>query len=605
MLVALSPAQSDPRHIECPLGGVSWREPCRKRGDLRKDGLWILKGRRQIMRLRSQQILERPEWSMQRALFKSMGYTDYDLQRPLIGVANSWNRLVPGHFNLRLVSDYVKQGIVQAGGTPVEFGLIAACDGIANGHEGMHYILPTRDLIANDIEMMVQAHRLDGIVLLGSCDKIVPGMLMAAARLDIPAIIVVGGPMEGGCIFDGRASDTTSLTEALGMLKEGKIDEETYLQLEDCAAPTCGSCSFFGTANTMCCVAEAMGMCLPGSSTIPATRAERLRSAQEAGRQIVRLVEAGLTARKIITPKAIENAVRLSSAVGGSTNVALHIPAVAYEAGCPFDMDRFDELCRSTPYLAKINPAGPANCPDFHDAGGVPAVMRELLGLIHGDAMTVTGKTVAENVAQAKIVNPQVIRPRTDPWSHEGGLAVLRGNLAPRSAITKPASIAPEMRVFSGKAICFDSEEEANHAILQGRVREGHVVVIRYEGPKGGPGMREMYKAMKLLYGRGLALKTAVITDGRFSGTNNGCFVGHISPEAAEGGPLAAVRDGDEITIDIPARNLHLHLTQNEIDKRLSQWKRPRPRFTSGYLALYSQLAESADRGAIIPHRLD
>ena len=605
MLVALSPAQSDPRHIECSLGGVSWREPCRKRGDLRKDGLWILKGRRQIMRLRSQQILERPEWSMQRALFKSMGYTDYDLQRPLIGVANSWNRLVPGHFNLRLVSDYVKQGIVQAGGTPVEFGLIAACDGIANGHEGMHYILPTRDLIANDIEMMVQAHRLDGIVLLGSCDKIVPGMLMAAARLDIPAIIVVGGPMEGGCIFDGRASDTTSLTEALGMLKEGKIDEETYLQLEDRAAPTCGSCSFFGTANTMCCVAEAMGMCLPGSSTIPATRAERLRSAQEAGRQIVRLVEAGLTARKIITPKAIENAVRLSSAVGGSTNVALHIPAVAYEAGCPFDMDRFDELCRSTPYLAKINPAGPANCPDFHDAGGVPAVMRELLGLIHGDAMTVTGKTVAENVAQAKIVNPQVIRPRTDPWSHEGGLAVLRGNLAPRSAITKPAAIAPEMRVFSGKAICFDSEEEANHAILQGRVREGHVVVIRYEGPKGGPGMREMYKAMKLLYGRGLALKTAVITDGRFSGTNNGCFVGHISPEAAEGGPLAAVRDGDEITIDIPARNLHLHLTQNEIDKRLSQWKRPRPRFTSGYLALYSQLAESADRGAIIPHRLD
>jgi len=306
MLVALSPAQSDPGHIECSLGGVSWREPCRKRGDLRKDGLWILKGRRQIMRLRSQQILERPEWSMQRALFKSMGYTDYDLQRPLIGVANSWNRLVPGHFNLRLVSDYVKQGIVQGGGTPVEFGLIAACDGIANGHEGMHYILPTRDLIANDIEMMVQAHRLDGIVLLGSCDKIVPGMLMAAARLDIPAIIVVGGPMEGGCIFDGRASDTTSLTEALGMLKEGKIDEETYLQLEDCAAPTCGSCSFFGTANTMCCVAEAMGMCLPGSSTIPATRAERLRSAQEAGRQIVRLVEAGLTARKIITPKAIE-----------------------------------------------------------------------------------------------------------------------------------------------------------------------------------------------------------------------------------------------------------------------------------------------------------
>lgn len=556
------------------------------------------------MKLRSQQILERPDWSMQRALFKSMGYTDYDLARPLIGIANSWNRLVPGHFNLSLVSEYVKQGILQAGGTPVEFGLIAACDGIANGHEGMHYILPTRDLIANDIEMMVQAHRLDGVVLLGSCDKIVPGMLMAAARLDLPAILVVGGPMEGGCFFDGRASDTTSLTEALGMLKQGSIDQETYLKLEDCVAPTWGSCSFFGTANTMCCVAEAMGMCLPGSSTIPATRAERLRSAQEAGRQIVRLVQMGLSARKIITPKAIENAVRVSSAVGGSTNVALHIPAVAYEANCPFDMELFDRLCRTTPYLARINPAGPANCPDFHSAGGVLAVMKELLGLIHGDAITVTGKTVAENVATATISDPQVIRPFNDPWSQEGGLAVLRGNLAPRAAITKPAAIVPEMRVFTGKAICFDSEEEANEAILEGRVKEGHVVVIRYEGPKGGPGMREMYKAMKLLYGRGLALKTAVITDGRFSGTNNGCFVGHISPEAAEGGPLAIVKDGDEITIDIPSRKLHLHVSQEEIHRRLSQWKRPEPRFTNGYLALYSQLAESADKGAIIPHRI-
>lgn len=557
------------------------------------------------MTWRSQTILQRPEWSMIRALYKSMGYTDYDLERPLVGVANSWNRVVPGHYNLRLVSEYVQQGIRQAGGTPVEFAVIGTCDGIAQGHEGMHYILPTRDLIANDVEMMVQAHRLDAVVLLGSCDKIVPGMLMAAARLDLPAIMVVGGPMEGGCAFDGRASDTTSITEALGMLKTGRIDLETYLKLEDCAAPTCGSCSFFGTANSMCCVAEALGMCLPGSATIPATHAERLRSAQEAGRQIVWLVEKEITARRILDRRAIENAVRVSAALGASTNVALHIPAIAYEAGIDLDMDVFDRLCSTTPHLAKINPAAPANTPDFHRAGGVPAVMKELLGLLHGDALTVTGKTVAENVSGATIQDLGVIRPMSDPWSQQGGLAVLRGNLAPQTAITKPAAIVPEMHCFTGRARCFDSEEEANEAILQGSVQEGEVVVIRYEGPKGGPGMREMYKAMKLLYGRGLALKTAVITDGRFSGTNNGCFVGHISPEAAEGGPIAVVRDGDVITIDIPARRLHLHVEEREIQSRLSGWKRPKPRFTSGYLALYSRLALSAHKGAVIPHRLE
>lgn len=557
------------------------------------------------MTWRSQTILQRPEWSMIRALYKSMGYTDYDLERPMVGVANSWNRVVPGHYNLRLVSDYVQQGIRQAGGTPVEFAVIGTCDGIAQGHEGMHYILPTRDLIANDVEMMVQAHRLDAVVLLGSCDKIVPGMLMAAARLDLPAIMVVGGPMEGGCAFDGRASDTTSITEALGMLKTGRIDLETYLKLEDCAAPTCGSCSFFGTANSMCCVAEALGMCLPGSATIPATHAERLRSAQEAGRQIVWLVEKEITARRILDRRAIENAVRVSAALGASTNVALHIPAIAYEAGIDLDMDVFDRLCSTTPHLAKINPAAPANTPDFHRAGGVPAVMKELLGLLHGDALTVTGKTVAENVSGATIQDLGVIRPMSDPWSQQGGLAVLRGNLAPQTAITKPAAIVPEMHCFTGRARCFDSEEEANEAILQGSVQEGEVVVIRYEGPKGGPGMREMYKAMKLLYGRGLALKTAVITDGRFSGTNNGCFVGHISPEAAEGGPIAVVRDGDVITIDIPARRLHLHVEEREIQSRLSGWKRPKPRFTSGYLALYSRLALSAHKGAVIPHRLE
>ena len=554
---------------------------------------------------RSQQVLARPEWSMQRALYKSMGFSDYVLERPLIGIANSWNRVVPGHYNLNLVSEYVKQGILQAGGTPVEFGVIAACDGIAQGHDGMHYILPTRDLIANDIEMMVQAHYFDAVVLLGSCDKIVPGMLMAAARLDVPAIMVVGGPMEGGCEFDERASDTTSITEAFGMLKAGEIDEETYHQLEDCAGPTCGSCSFLGTANTMCCVAEAMGMCLPGSATIPATQAGRLRVAQESGRQIVQLIQKGITARAIINQAGIENAIRVGTAIGGSTNLALHIPAVGYEADCEVTMDLFEELCRSTPHIAKMNPAAAPNVPDFDAAGGVPAVMKQILPILQRDAMTVSGKTVAENVAEAQVCDSNIIRTMAHPWGQGGGLAMLRGNLAPDTGITKPAAIVPEMHEFTGKARCFDSEEAANTAILEGKVQAGEVVVIRYEGPKGGPGMREMFTAMKLLYGRGLALKTAVVTDGRFSGTNNGCFVGHVSPEAAEGGPIAVVEDGDMITIDVPNRRLHLHVSDEEIEARLAQWQRPEPKFKRGYLALYARLAESADKGAIIRHKFE
>jgi dihydroxy-acid dehydratase len=555
------------------------------------------------MHWRSREILRRPEWSKIRALYKSMGYSDYDLDRPLIGVANSWNLLVPGHANLRQVSEYVKGGIRQAGGTPVEFGVIAACDGIANGHDGMHCILPTRELIANDVEMMIQAHRLDGAVLLGSCDKIVPGMLMAAARLDVPAIMVVGGPMLGGCDFDGRASDVTSLLEALGMLRAGKIDEATYNKLEDCAAPGFGSCSFLGTANTMCCVAEALGMCLPGSATIPATYAERLRAAQESGRQIVRLVEQGIRALQIINSKAIENAIRVVMAIGGSTNTALHLPAIAYEADCEISMDLFEELCQTTPHVAKMNPAASPNVPDFHHAGGVPAVMKEILPLLHDDALTVTGKTVAENIAHAEVKDRNIIRTMVTPWAGEGGLAVLRGNLAPNTGITKPAAIAPEMHKFTGQARCFNCEEEADQCILDGRVRGGEVIVIRYEGPKGGPGMREMAKPMKLLYGRGLALRTALVTDGRFSGTNNGCFVGHVSPEAAEGGPIAIVQDGDLISIDIPNRGLHLHLSEEGIQNRLSRWQRPEPKFRKGYLALYARLAESADKGAIIRHK--
>jgi dihydroxy-acid dehydratase len=557
------------------------------------------------MSWRSKDILKRPEWSLHRGLYKSMGYSDRDLEGPMIGVANSWNRVVPGHYNLSLVSDYVKQGIFRAGGTPVEFGVMAPCDGIAQGHEGMHYILPSRDLIANDIEMMVQAHRLDAVVLLGSCDKIVPGMLMAAARLGLPAIMVVGGPMEGGCSFDGREADMTAISEGLGMLKAGRMSEEEYAQLEDGAGPTCGSCSFFGTANTMCCLSEALGMSLPGSATIPATHAGRMRSAQASGERIVEMVKEGLTAKQIITQKGLENACRVNSAVGGSTNAALHLPAIAYEAGLEMSMEKFEELSSSTPQVAKIFPAGPLNVPDFNEAGGVPAVMNQIISVLHGDAMTVSGKTAAQNVASAKIKNSEMIRSMDDPWMKDGGLAVLEGNLAPNTGITKPAAIDPSMHTFTGKAICFDREEDCNQAILDDKIKEGDVVVIRYEGPKGGPGMREMYTAMKLLYGRGLALKTGLVTDGRFSGTNNGCFVGHISPEAAEGGPLAIVQDGDEITIDIPARSLKLHISDEEIEARLKVWKRPEPKFKSGYLSLYSQLAESADKGAVIKHRKD
>jgi dihydroxy-acid dehydratase len=559
----------------------------------------------EAMMWRSSEILKRPESSMHRALFKSMGYSDYDLSRPLIGVANSWNRVVPGHYNLNLVSDYVKQGIFQAGGTPIEFGVIAACDGVANGHAGMHYILPSRELIANDVEIMVEAHHLDAIVLLASCDKIVPGMLMAASRLDVPAIMVTGGPMEGGCEFDGRAADTTSLTEGLAMLEMGKIDRATYDLLEDCATPTCGSCSFLGTANTMCCLAEALGMSLPGSATIPATKADRLRAAQESGRRIVDMVRQGIVTSDIVDRKALENAVRLNAAIGGSTNAILHLLAVAYEAGVDLTVKEFEELSRTTPHIARINPAAAPNVPDFDAAGGVPAVMNEILPLLHGDALTVTGKTVADNVCGVGVRDRRIIRSLEEPWAQGGGLAVLWGNLAPDSAITKPAAIDPDVQTFTGKAHCFDLEEAANQAILDGQIQEGEVVVIRYEGPKGGPGMREMYKAMKLLYGRGLARKTALVTDGRFSGTNNGCFVGHISPEAAEGGPLAAVRDGDPITIDIPNRRLHLHVSDEEIKARLSTWQRPAAKFKKGYLALYARLAESADRGAIIRHHAE
>ncbi len=553
------------------------------------------------MKRRSDEVTSIPENSMQRGLFKSMGFDDEALERPLIGVANSWNQLVPGSYNLDRVAEAVKDGIWQAGGTPLEFGVISACDGIAQGNDGMHYILPTREVIANSVELMVQAHRLDAVVLLGSCDKIVPGMLMAAARLEIPSILLPGGPMEGGMCFDGRTSDITSLTEALGMLENGEITLEEYRELEDKAGPTCGSCSFLGTANTMSALAEALGMTVPGGGTALATSARRTRLARQTGRNIVDQVEEDITADEIITEKSLKNAVRTTIAFGGSTNAVLHLMALASEAGIDLSIDVFEKYSRETPYLARIYPSTDKyNVPDFERAGGVQALYKSLRDYLDGDALAVNGCTVEENFRGAEIENEDLIRTPENPHEGEGGVAILRGNIAPNTGVSKPSAIHPDMHRFTGRARVFNSEEEANQAISGDEIESGDVLVIKYEGPKGGPGMREMYKPLKLLYGKGLALETALITDGRFSGTNNGCFVGHISPEAYEGGPLAAVREGDKITIDIPERSLHLHVDDEEISRRLEEWERPSLKIDSGYLATYASLAESADKGAVI-----
>lgn len=553
---------------------------------------------------RSEEILQRPEFNFNRAVYKSMGFADGDLEKPIIGIANTWSEVCPGSYNLRQLAEHVKYGVYVAGGTPVEFGVTGACDGTAQGNEGMKYILPSRELIANDVEVMVQAHQLDAVVLLGSCDKIVPGLLMAAARLKIPAILLPGGPMLGGREFDGRKSDLTSLSEGNGMLKAGKITEEELEQLEDTCGPTYGSCSFYGTANTMCALAEAMGMTLPGGALIPAVYAERTRTAYKTGEKIVELVRKNITAREIITADAMDNAIRVLNATGGSTNGALHLPAIAREIGISGRemTDKFKTIGMTTPLIVKVNPASPYNMEDFYFAGGIPQVMLELQSLLHGEAMTVTGQTVAENIAEYKVgdVNRAIIKTMDAPFLQFGGIAVLDGNLAPDGCITKPSAIAPQMHVFTGRAKVYDGEETAERAILAGEIVSGDVVVIRYEGPKGGPGMREMFKAMKYLYGVGLGTSTALITDGRFSGTNNGCFVGHISPEAARGGPIALIENGDEITIDIPAGKITLHVDEETLEKRRESLILPAPVVRGGYLGLYARFALSASEGAVM-----
>ena len=549
----------------------------------------------------SQQILKRPDNCFNRAVFKSMGYSDEELARPMIGVANTWSELVPGSYNLRALAEKVKQGIYAAGGTPFEFGVTGCCDGTGQGNEGMKFMLPSRELIANDVEVMIRAHSLDGVVLIGSCDKIVPGLMIAAARMDIPAILLPGGPMLGGPVFDGRKADLTSTSEGCGMLKAGKITEETLYTLENKCGPTCGSCSFYGTANTMCCLAEALGLTLTGSALVPAVYAERTRVAFETGKKIVELVNREITAAQIINEDSLKNAIAVLNATGGSTNAVMHLTAVAREMGIESErmMELFDTMNKQVPLVAKVNPASKYNMEDFYEAGGIPRVMQEIKPVLNLDVMTATGRTMGENLNTPPVpTDRSIIKTMEEPFAAFGGVAILRGNLAPEGCVTKPSAIDPAMHVFSGTARVFNSEEEAEEVILSGGIKAGDVLVIRYEGPKGGPGMREMYKAMKYLYGMGLAKQTAIVTDGRFSGTNNGCFVGHISPEAAEGGTIALVEDGDKITIDIPGQTVTLHVDDSVLAERRANWSRPPQKYKKGYLALYEKCAASASRGA-------
>ena len=540
-----------------------------------------------------------------RVNWKACGLSDDDIGRPIIGIASSWNELVPGHFNLDRIADYVKRGIYRGGCTAVTFGVPAACDGIAQGHEGMKYILPSREVIADAVEIMAQAHKLAGLVLLGSCDKIVPAMLMAAARLDIPCIFLPAGPMlRGTAELEGKRLDKTQTTEAAASFKNGRITEEAFSSLEDKICGSCGSCTFYGTANTMCGIAEAMGMCLPNGAMTPAADPQRLMLATATGVAITELVKKKIGARDIITREALENAMTFCTATSGSTNAFMHLAAIAREAEIDMDvMAEFDRINRNTPVIARVYPSCDSSMSDLHNAGGVPRILWNLREYLYPDALTVSGRTLGEEAREygTRITKEtDCITTPDQPYLTRGGLQVLYGNLAPLSAVTKPGAIAPEARHFTGKARCFDCEEDANRAILNGEIQAGTVVVIRYEGPKGGPGMREMFRAMKYIKGLGLAKEVAVVTDGRFSGTNNGCFVGHVSPEAARGGPIAIVRDGDEIEIDTLGGRLELHVAEEEIASRLAAWQEPAPRYTRGYLARYAREVSSAAEGAVL-----
>ncbi len=539
-----------------------------------------------------------------RALFKAMGYTDGEIGRPLIGIANSANAIIPGHVHLDTLVESVKAGVYMAGGTPIEFGVIGVCDGIAMGHTGMKYSLASRELIADSIEIMATAHAFDALVLVPNCDKIVPGMLMAAARLDIPAIVVSGGPMLAGNHPTKGASqkiDLITVFECVGAVRSGKMTEDELSAVEDAACPTCGSCAGMFTANSMNCLTEAIGMGLPGNGTIPAVMAARQRLAKTAGIKIMDLLERKLTPRQIMNPAAFENALAVDMALGCSTNTVLHLTAIADEAGVPMNLDRINEISRTTPHLCSLSPGGPHHIEDLDRAGGIQAVIRTLAdaGRIHPECRTVSGRTVGETIESVAVLNRDVIRPVDSPYHEQGGLAVLFGDLAPEGCVVKQSAVRDEMLRHEGPARVFDSEEAASEAIMAGQIQKGDVVVIRYEGPMGGPGMREMLAPTSAIAGMGLDGHVALITDGRFSGGTRGAAIGHISPEAAQGGPIAAVREGDLIAIDIPGKSISLKVDETTLRERMIGWTRPEPAIAKGYMARYARMVSSASQGAV------
>ena len=537
-----------------------------------------------------------------RSLLYALGYTDEEIRRPIIGVVSSHNEIVPGHMNLDKVAEAVKAGVRAAGGTPIMFPAIAVCDGIAMGHIGMKYSLVTRDLIADSTEAMVLAHQFDGLVMIPNCDKNVPGLLMAAARLNIPTIFVSGGPMLAGHLKDGRRTCLSHMFEAVGAYHAGTLDDKGVLDYEENACPSCGSCSGMYTANSMNCLTEAIGMALPGNGTIPAPYSARLRLAKHAGMKIMELVEKNIRPRDIMTPAAFHNAETVDMALGCSTNTMLHLPAIAHEAGVEIDLDMSNEISAHTPNLCHLAPAGDTFMEDLDRAGGVFAVMKELTkkDLLDTSVMTVTGKTMAENLEGVENLNPEIIRPIDHPYSAQGGIAVLKGNLAKDGCVVKQSAVAPEMMVHEGPARVFDSEEDAIAAIYAKKIVPGDVVVIRYEGPKGGPGMREMLNPTSAICGMGLGESVALITDGRFSGATRGASIGHISPEAAAGGLIALVEEGDLISIDIPNCKIELKVSDEVLAKRRAKWVCPEPKVKTGYLARYAKLVTSADKGAIL-----
>jgi dihydroxy-acid dehydratase len=536
-----------------------------------------------------------------RSLFYAMGYTDEELKRPLIGIVNSQNEIIPGHFHLDTIAKAVKLGVAMAGGTPIEFPAIGICDGIAMGHVGMKYPLASRELIADSIEAVTIAHGFDGLVLIPNCDKIVPAMLMAAARINIPAVVISGGPMAVGR-SNGKELDLNSCFEAVSAFNAGEISEEELSLIEHNACPGCGSCSGLFTANSMNCLTEALGMGLPGNGTILAASGARIALAKKAGMQVMEMVKKDIKPRDILTKAAFENAITVDMGMAGSSNTVLHLPAIAHEVGIKLELELFDEISRKTPYLCKLSPSGYHHMQDLHEAGGIPALMNELgkKGLINLDLMTVTGKTIGENIKNALVKNNDVIKPIDKPYRQTGGLAILRGNLAPDGAVVKEAAVAPEMLAHEGPARIFNSEEEAVEAIFNNQIKKGDVVVIRYEGPKGGPGMREMLSPTSAIAGMGLDKDVALITDGRFSGATRGASIGHVSPEAMEGGPIGLLEDGDIIRIDITNKKLDVLISDDELASRRAKWHAPEPKVTSGYLSRYARLVTSASTGAVL-----